>query len=76
VIVATSFTNQQTTSNHVFRWTAQRGMQDLNSLVSGSLELTFATGLSADGTVIAGQGLAKLQQVRSQTQPLPVVPLP
>ena len=77
VIVGTSFTNQQTTSNHAFRWTAQTGMQDLNSLVSGSLELTFATGISADGTVIAGQGLAKLQKFRSQTQPFrAVVALP
>jgi probable HAF family extracellular repeat protein len=77
VIVGSSFTNQQTTSNHAFRWTAQTGMQDLNSLVSGSLELTFASGLSADGTVIAGQGLAKLQKFRSQTQPFrAVVPLP
>ena len=77
VIVGTSFTNQQTTSNHAFRWTAQTGMQDLNSLVSGSLELTFATGISADGTVIGGQGLAKLQKFRSQTQPFrAVLPLP
>jgi len=33
VIVGTSFTNQETTSYHAFRWTAQRGIQDLNILV-------------------------------------------
>jgi probable HAF family extracellular repeat protein len=77
VIVGTSFTNQQTTSNHAFRWAAKTGMQDLNSLVSGSLELTFASGVSADGTVIGGQGLAKIGKFRSQTQPFrAVVPLP
>jgi len=73
VIVGTSFTNQQTTSNHAFRWTAKTGMQDLNKLVSGSLELTFATGMSADGTVIAGHGLSN----KLVTEPFrAVVPLP
>src|SRR5215467_1009445 len=59
VIVGTSFTSQQTTSNHAFRWTAKTGMQDLNKLASGgNMILTFATGVSADGTIIAGHGLA------------------
>src|SRR5262249_13129296 len=58
VIVGTSFTSQQTTSNHAFRWTAATGMQDLNKLAGGNMVLTFATGVSADGTVIAGHGLA------------------
>ena len=73
VIVGTSFTNQQTTSNHAFRWTAKTGMQDLNKLVSGSLQLTFATGVSANGTVIAGHGLNN----KFVTEPFrAVVPLP
>jgi len=73
VIVGTSFTNQQTTSNHAFRWTAKTGMQDLNKSVSGSLVLTFATGVSADGTVIAGHGLSN----KLVTEPFrTVVPLP
>jgi probable HAF family extracellular repeat protein len=78
VIVGTSFTNQQTTSNHAFRWTAKTGMQDLNKLVSGSVELTFATGVSADGTVIAGHGLANQQGSKfPQTVPYrAVVPVP
>lgn len=76
VIVGTSFTSQETTSNHAFRWTAATGMQDLNKLVSGSLLLTFATGISSDGTVIGGQGLAKVGKFQSQTQPFrAVVPL-
>ena len=58
VIVGTSFTNQQTTSNHAFRWTAKTGMQDLSKLVdAGNFVPTFANGVSADGTVIAGHGL-------------------
>jgi probable HAF family extracellular repeat protein len=73
VIVGTSFLNQLTTSNHAFRWTAKTGMQDLNKLVSGSLELTFATGVSADGTVIAGHGRTN----KNVTEPYrTVVPLP
>ncbi len=79
VIVGTSFTNQQTTSNHAFRWTATTGMQDLNKLTNaGSMVLTFATGVSSDGTVIAGHGLANQQGSKfPQTVPFrAVVPLP
>jgi probable HAF family extracellular repeat protein len=79
VIVGTSFTNQQTTSNHAFRWTAKTGMQDLNKLASGgNMVLTFANGVSADGTVIAGHGLANQPGSRfPQTLPYrAVVPLP
>ena len=79
VIVGSSLTNQQTTSNHAFRWTAKTGMQDLNKLASGgNMVLTFATGVSADGTVIGGHGLAT-QPGSSFPQTVPfraVVPLP
>src|SRR5262245_14359280 len=43
-----------------FRWTASRGMQNLTSVVrnagvpTGNWQLVFATGVSADGTVIVG----------------------
>jgi probable HAF family extracellular repeat protein len=79
VIVGTSFTNQQTTSNHAFRWTTTTGMQDLNKLTNaGSMVLTFATGVSSDGTVIAGQGLANQPGSKfPRTVPFrAVVPLP
>jgi probable HAF family extracellular repeat protein len=78
VIVGTSFTNQQTTSNHAFRWTAKTGMQDLNKLTGGNMVLTFATGVSSDGTVIAGHGLANQTGSKfPRTQPFrAVVPLP
>lgn len=83
VIVGGSLTSQLSDSSHAFRWTAQTGMQDLNSLVSQSLLLTSANGVSADGTVIAGTGLAKLdvstklKKFRSQSEPFrAVVPLP
>jgi probable HAF family extracellular repeat protein len=79
VIVGTSFTSQQTTSNHAFRWTAKTGMQDLNKLAnSGNMVLTFANGVSADGTVIAGHGLANQPGSRFPQTVLyrAVVPLP
>jgi len=58
VIVGSSLTSQSTGSDHAFRWTAKTGMQDVTKLVNAPQRLIVqsAVGVSADGTVITGNG--------------------
>ncbi len=58
VIVGSSLTSQSTGSSQAFRWTAKTGMQDLTKLVNAPQRLIVqsAVGVSADGTVITGNG--------------------
>jgi probable HAF family extracellular repeat protein len=58
VIVGSSLTSQSTGSDHAFRWTAKTGMQDVTKLVNAPqrLILQSTVGVSADGTVITGNG--------------------
>jgi len=58
VIVGSALTSQSTGSDHAFRWTAKTGMQDLTKLVNvpQHLILQSVIGVSADGTVITGNG--------------------
>jgi probable HAF family extracellular repeat protein len=63
VIVGASLISQSTGSSVPFRWTAKTGMQNLAKLVNAPqrLILQSAIGVSADGTVITGNGFnAKL----------------
>lgn len=58
VIVGSSLTSQSTGSSTVFCWTAKTGMQDVTTLVNAPqrLILQSALGISANGTVITGNG--------------------
>jgi probable HAF family extracellular repeat protein len=58
VIVGASLTSQSTGSSVAFRWTATSGMQAVGKLVNvpEHLILQSALGISADGTVITGNG--------------------
>jgi len=58
VIVGSALISQSTGSDHAFRWTANTGMQDLTKLVNvpQHLILQSVIGVSADGTVITGNG--------------------
>jgi probable HAF family extracellular repeat protein len=58
VIAGSSLTSGSTGSDHPFRWTAKTGMQDLTKLVNAPQQLILqsAVGVSADGTVITGNG--------------------
>jgi probable HAF family extracellular repeat protein len=58
IIVGSSLTSQSTGSDQAFRWTAKTGMQDLTKLVNAPQRLIVqsAVGVSADGTVITGNG--------------------
>lgn len=65
VVVGASLTSGSTASNHAFRWTVSTGMQDLRTLLQAAgvhsadnwITLDTASGVSADGAVIAGYGL-------------------
>jgi probable HAF family extracellular repeat protein len=58
VVVGHSLTSGSTGSAHAFRWTAKTGMQDLQTLLKPphGWILQTAIGVSADGTVITGNG--------------------
>lgn len=64
VIVGTSLTSGLSDSNRFFRWTAKTGMQDILTALQAAnvhtadnwVTLTFADGISADGTIITGYG--------------------
>ncbi len=58
VIVGSSLTSGSTGSSVPFRWTAKTGMQALTKLVNAPQRLIVqsAIGVSADGTVITGNG--------------------
>ena len=57
VVVGSSSANTENTSISPFRWTQETGMVDLGSYPDGwSGGYDFATSVSADGSVIVGQG--------------------
>jgi uncharacterized membrane protein len=66
VIVGTSYTSELSDSNDAFIWTAANGMQSLRAVLQVAgvheadnwVQVTSATGISADGTVITGFGLS------------------
>src|ERR671923_944081 len=80
VVVGRSLTSSNSASDRAFRWTTTRGMQNLQQLlqnagvtsVSGWI-LLGATGVSADGTVIVGEGInpAKQREAFRAVLPLP-----
>lgn len=80
VIVGTSLTASSSASNHAFRWTAKKGMQDIQQVllkawvtsVQGWV-LFAANRVSADGTVVDGSGLdlSKQSQAFRAVLPLP-----
>jgi probable HAF family extracellular repeat protein len=80
VIVGRSLTNSGSASDRAFRWTPQEGMQDLRqALLDAGVAavqdwiLLGATGVSADGTVIVGEGLSPANRREAF---LAVLPLP
>jgi len=80
VVVGRALTNSSSASDRAFRWTTKKGMQNLQQLlqnagvtsVSGWI-LLDATGVSADGTVIVGEGInpAKQREAFRAVLPLP-----
>ena len=66
IIVGTSLTSSLSDSNDAFIWTAKTGMQSLRAVLQAAgvhsadnwVQVTSATGVSADGTVITGFGLS------------------
>jgi probable HAF family extracellular repeat protein len=69
VIIGTALTTPMSSSNHAFRWTTRRQMQDLQrELLNASVTsvqnwiLFSATSVSSDGTVIVGFGLNPSRQ--------------
>jgi probable HAF family extracellular repeat protein len=80
VVVGRALTSSSSASDRAFRWTTQKGMQNLQQLlvkagvtsVSGWI-LLGATGVSADGTVIVGEGInpAKQREAFRAVLPLP-----
>jgi probable HAF family extracellular repeat protein len=69
VVVGRALTSGNSASDRAFRWTPKKGMQNLQELlvkagvtsVSGWI-LLGATGVSADGTVIVGEGINPAKQ--------------
>jgi probable HAF family extracellular repeat protein len=69
VVVGRALTSSSSASDRAFRWTSKKGMQNLQELlvkagvtsVSGWI-LLGATGVSADGTVIVGEGINPAKQ--------------
>ena len=80
VVVGRALTSGNSASDRAYRWTPKRGMQNLQQLlqntgvtsVSGWI-LLGATGVSADGTVIVGEGInpAKQREAFRAVVPLP-----
>jgi probable HAF family extracellular repeat protein len=80
VVVGRALTSSSSASDRAFRWTTQRGMENLQSVltnlgvtsVNGWI-LLGATGVSADGTVIVGEGInpAKEREAFRAVLPLP-----
>jgi probable HAF family extracellular repeat protein len=80
VVVGRALTSSSSASDRAFRWTPKKGMQNLQELlvkagvtsVSGWI-LLGATGVSADGTVIVGEGInpAKQREAFRAVLPLP-----
>ena len=66
VIVGTSLTSGLSDSNDAFVWTAKNGIRSLRAVLQAAgvhgadswVQVTSATGVSADGTVITGFGLS------------------
>lgn len=79
VIVGTSLTTSSSVSNHAFRWTTTRQMQDLQQeLLNAGVTavqnwiLFTANDVSADGTVIVGYGLNPTRQWEAFRAVLPL----
>src|SRR5919109_935914 len=80
VVVGRALTSRNSASDRAFRWTPKKGMQNLQELlvkagvtsVNGWI-LLGATGVSADGTVIVGEGInpAKQREAFRAVLPLP-----
>jgi probable HAF family extracellular repeat protein len=80
VVVGRALTSSNSASDRAFRWTPKKGMQNLQGLlvragvtsVNGWI-LLGATGVSADGTVIVGEGInpAKQREAFRAVLPLP-----
>ena len=80
VVVGRALTSSLSSSDRAFRWTPQNGMQNLQqalqdlgvTAVNGWI-LLGATGVSADGTVIVGEGInpAKQREAFRAVLPLP-----
>src|SRR5919109_1176459 len=80
VVVGRALTSSSSASDRAFRWTTKKGMQNLQQLlqnagvtsVNGWI-LLGATGVSADGTVIVGEGVnpAKQREAFRAVLPLP-----
>jgi len=66
VIVGSSLTSGSSGSNHIFRWTAKTGMEDVLTVLDSAgvhtadkwVQLNNLVGLSTDGTVMVGYGLS------------------
>jgi probable HAF family extracellular repeat protein len=80
VIVGRALTSSNSASDRAFRWTTQKGMENLQSVLQGlgvagvnGWILLGATGVSADGTVIVGEGInpAKEREAFRAVVPLP-----
>jgi probable HAF family extracellular repeat protein len=79
VVVGRSLSTASSASDRAFRWTTKKQMQDLRqalldqgvSAVSGWI-LLGATGVSADGTVIVGEGLNPSRQREAFRAVLPL----
>jgi probable HAF family extracellular repeat protein len=80
VVVGRALTSSNSASDRAFRWTPQKGMQNLQQALqnSGVTSVTGwillgATGVSADGSVIVGEGInpAKQREAFRAVLPLP-----
>jgi probable HAF family extracellular repeat protein len=80
VVVGRALTSSNSASDRAFRWTSQKGMQNLQQALqnAGVTSVTGwillgATGVSADGTVIVGEGInpAKQREAFRAVLPLP-----
>jgi probable HAF family extracellular repeat protein len=80
VVVGRALTSSISSSDRAFRWTPQKGMQNLQQALQNlgvtsvnGWFLLGATGVSADGTVIVGEGInpAKEREAFRAVLPLP-----
>jgi probable HAF family extracellular repeat protein len=80
VIVGRALTSSISSSDRAFRWTSQRGIENLQQLLQkagvtsvNGWVLLGATGVSRDGTVIVGEGInpAKQREAFRAVVPLP-----
>lgn len=79
VVVGRSLTNPSSASDRAFRWTTKKQIQDLRQELLnlgvgavGDWILLGATGVSADGALIVGEGLNPSRQREAFRVTLPV----